>query len=203
MPHFCCGCWDRQTCPEFSAPTSSMVITLVAELGAEAQAPDTGFFLSPHFCPGQQLGSHLLEQDSAWGSSTEVGITAAWMGSSAFSLEDLKPRIPHSCVPPVLAIFTGPTYIPRPFLSNVPTPPPRPVPQLLQTQFSTTVSNTSAGQAPCRPHTPTPFPLTQRKQPSPVDRAMTARIPTAMPAMAPADRDDWGPGRGQRIRTLL
>ena len=24
-----------------------------------------------------------------------------------------------------------------------------------------------------------------------------------MPPMAPADRDDWGPGQGERIRTLL
>ena len=49
------------------------------------------------------------------------------MGSSAFSLENLKPQIPHSRVPPVLAIFTGPTHIPRPFLGNVPTPPSSPV----------------------------------------------------------------------------
>lgn len=122
MPHFCCGCWNRQNSSEFLAQMSSMITMLVAKLGAEAQAPNTSFFPSPHCCPGHQLCSHLPEQASAWGSSSEVTVAASWQGSSAFSLENLKPQILHSCVPAVLAIVTDPTHFPGPFLGNVPNP---------------------------------------------------------------------------------
>lgn len=167
-------------------------------MGLEAWAYRIRLFPTPYLFTGHQLCGHLPELSSPACSFSEVGVVASWMGSSAVSFEGLKHQSPHTSVYLDFPISTQSAYVPCLFLGNAPNP--------LNSLCATDTAQHHGQQHSNRvgplqathplPHSQRYHPICMmwREQPSPVDRTMTVRIPMVMPAMAPADQDDWESG---------